>query len=718
MSVPHTMPRKGTDPIIVDSPIESRPLLWLTFLTSITVISLIHGLLTPLFSDATARLLYSTILAPLVQIWGVFFYAHFAYPKNAYLKDPKHNAIYVIFSVIAVGLGAMRSFGGGESQVWMEGVYSAFINGVWCAAVWYIYTDQNNVNMTWVRYCVPPLYFFAIVYDIGTSFPSMVSLAVVTSTIWIVYSVFICLLVVFYDHPVDFFRRKINHVTKGWVDYIINNDGSYFSFFVFMLSSVGPGAGILLSHCANKPLYWDPTMKTLLIQFYSVFAINIAEVTTSRMSDSWIYRAFMVSFMVQLDIVQGALFLQTTAFDWNFLKMTMAVQFAHLFKSSSLKEAVLWLLGMQKELPYIDRPKNQIRRRISIDFRLEIITMLAVYVVYVFEKMSIDMSSTPRYEVTMYNSTTWEDDIDPTVLWKYTYNKCAMTCVGWRVDWGFPPVAGGNETGVMEGWTSPESTSQVGDALLACFLFRLIFSWIESRLVFRIYTQFTQLAVAMNANKKHAELTMYEEKETTVAFAELKADEFKSWITEGVKKVFMRELETKNCGAYTFMNSGEFGEVALTDRGFLSDGLTLRKDLARYVDDGKEFGVEVMRSQIKVKPPLKKTASEREKAGETAGGGSLNSPNMPRVESGEDDDYGPDRMAFADDIGSEVLGASDALERRKENEKKGVSPIESVSFTFLVVSLWFAVSAAVSALSYSTTLGLSLVNDQMDVEEA
>ena len=115
---------------------------------------------------------------------------------------------------------------------------------------------------------------------------------------------------------------------------------------------------------------------------------------------------------------------------------------------------------------------------------------------------------------------------------------------------------------------------------------------------------------------------------------------------------------------------------------------------------------------------MKKTASEREKAGETAGGGSLNSPNMPRVESGEDDDYGPDRMAFADDIGSEVLGASDALERRKENEKKGVSPIESVSFTFLVVSLWFAVSAAVSALSYSTTLGLSLVNDQMDVEEA
>jgi hypothetical protein len=77
-----------------------------------------------------------------------------------------------------------------------------------------------------------------------------------------------------------------------------------------MLGSVGPGVGILLSYCGHDPFYWDATMKTMIVQLYSVIAINIAEITTARMSDSWIYRAFMLTFVLQLEIIQGALFLQ------------------------------------------------------------------------------------------------------------------------------------------------------------------------------------------------------------------------------------------------------------------------------------------------------------------------------------------------------------------------------------------------------------------------
>jgi hypothetical protein len=694
------MVRKGTDPVVVEVKVESKPKMWLTFLVSIVTLSIIHGLLTPLTATTYGKLFYSTLLSPMMQIWGIYYYASFAYPDVEFLHASKSKrlAFYILFSLVAVSLGALRSFKG-DTLVWTEGVYSGFVNGIWVLVLWRLYTDPDNVNATWLKYCVPPLYVFSFIYDIGTSFPDLLELALFTSTLWIVYSGFVCILIIFIDQPVDFFRRKINHVTKGWVDYTVNNDGSYFSFFVFMLFSVGPGAGILLSYCNQTPLYWDPTMKTLALQAYAVGAINIAEITTARMSDEWLHRAFMISFVTQLDIIQAALFTQTEAFDWNFLKMTMAVQFSHMFRNSSLKEAFLWLIGGRPELPYIDRPKNQVKRRISIDFRLEFFALLAAYMAYVFEDISMSMDDAPEYQVTYYNETDWSGSEETTVMWQYTASKCAVTCVGWREDWGVSPL---NMTSITE--LPVNDSSAVLDTLAACLLFRFIFSSIEARIVNKVYRRMTALSSALQ-QKTDMENSGLVERETTVKFSEINAVEFKAWLSRGLASVFLKELGNKNVAEYAFMKGSDMNEEELQLRGVFDDSQTLRKDLVAYVDDGKEFGVEVTRMVEKVKPPLKKTVTERQKDGEA-----------PLSANEDDDEYGPDLEDGAG-LSASVLSANDAATKREENAKKGASPIESAPFMFLLVSLWFAVSSALGALQYSTTLGLALVDERLDVKE-
>jgi hypothetical protein len=169
--------------------------------------------------------------------------------------------------------------------------------------------------------------------------------------------------------------------------------------------------------------------------------------------------------------------------------MVFGCSLSYLVKSSSLKEALGWLIGYSSELPYIDRAKNQIRRRIAIEWRLEFFSLVTVYLMYFFEKLSREMESAPLYTYTKFNATAEALGGEEVVEWEYNATKCAVTCVGWREDWGIAP----SEVDAYLGRPKITLTS-AANCLLAVLLFRYIFTALEQHFVIRIYNQFQDLA--------------------------------------------------------------------------------------------------------------------------------------------------------------------------------------------------------------------------------
>lgn len=76
----------------------------------------------------------------------------------------------------------------------------------------------------------------------------------------------------------------------------------------------------------------------------------------------------------------------------------------------------------------------------------------------------------------------------------------------------------------------------------------------------------------------------------------------------------MKELNAKGAGDFLFMKTTAFTDEELEKKEVLEDSAAIRKQLVVYVDDAKQFGVEVEREVKKDDlKRIKRTASEKER---------------------------------------------------------------------------------------------------------
>ena len=572
-----------------------------------------------------------------------------------FVHTTQHKMAYALFMVIGIAIKGVAIFGSDGDQntsIKVQGAYDAVAESIWCIVVYTIYISKNpNYNETYLKYVLPPLYVFSTIYSFLRGFSGYAALS--GAVIWGIYSLIVGIFL-FFDQPTAYFRRKYNHPRLGWIQTPIGFDGVYFSYYVFMALSIGPGAGIILAYTTHTDaFYYEAVLKSISIQMFGIAVINIIERISLRTSSETRLRTMSLQFYLLIDTIQTILFLETEAFGWTFIKVVLVQEVGGLFLHSGMKEVILWVLGIayNDQNPLMSTSLPQLKKQFSMHMFINISSCIIAYVVFTFENMALDMA--PSYNMTMTNTSGIE-------IWNYQEKGCALTCLGFRTDRG-TDVANSPEV-VMS-----RETSRAGEVLGAVFLMRFIFWFIERRLCVRLHKKFSQFSTAVELKKESERFDRTTRDEMTVKIEDMEPHELTKWLRGNYADILSADAERLGVDEVDYINDPQFSLDRLNEDKLWDDAGALRKAFYSKCVDAKEFGVEIRRRKAHKK------------------------------EEEEEDDEEEDEEA--------------AKITRIINDKD-FSNIASIPMPFLCLSLWMSIHHTVMA--FRTATEMVMMDDTQD----